>query len=134
RLDLAARDLPEPARRAVARHVRARADRGGHQPQGDPDRAEGRLARSGRPTALVVGKDRKAELRQLVTDRSIGDAWLVTSGLAVGDHVIVEGLQRVRPGAEVNPVPAAPAPKQAGPAPTAPAPAPAAAAPKQAGQ
>ena len=96
---------------------------------------------AGRPTALVVGKDRKAELRQLVTDRSIGDAWLVTSGLAVGDQVIVEGLQRVRPGAEVNPVPAAPAPKQAGPAPTAPAPAPtapapapAAAAPKQAGQ
>jgi membrane fusion protein, multidrug efflux system len=68
---------------------------------------------AGRPTALVVGKDRKAELRQLVTDRSIGDAWLVTSGLAVGDQVIVEGLQKVRPGAEVSPVPAAP-PKQAG--------------------
>ena len=68
---------------------------------------------SGRPTALVVGKDGKAELRQLVTDRSIGDAWLVTSGLAVGDRVIVEGLQRVRPGAPVSPVPAAPPPKQA---------------------
>jgi membrane fusion protein (multidrug efflux system) len=68
---------------------------------------------AGRPTALVVGKDRKVELRQLVTDRSIGDAWLVTSGLAVGDQVIVEGLQRVRPGVVVDPVPAAaPAPNK----------------------
>ncbi|HSK00053.1 MAG TPA: efflux RND transporter periplasmic adaptor subunit [Kofleriaceae bacterium] len=64
---------------------------------------------AGRPTALVVGKDGKVELRQLVTDRSIGDAWLVTSGLAVGEQVIVEGLQKVRPGAAVTPVPAAPA-------------------------
>jgi len=62
---------------------------------------------SGRPTALVVGKDRKVELRQLVTDRSIGDSWLVTSGLTVGDQVIVDGLQRVRPGAPVTPTPAA---------------------------
>ena len=69
---------------------------------------------AGRPTALVVGKDGKAELRQLVTDRSIGDAWLVTSGLAVGDKVIVEGLQKVRPGVPVSPVPAAAPPKQAG--------------------
>jgi membrane fusion protein, multidrug efflux system len=68
---------------------------------------------SGRPTALVVGKDRKVELRPLITERSIGDSWLVTSGLAVGDQVIVDGLQRVRPGAEVNPVPAAAPPKQA---------------------
>jgi membrane fusion protein (multidrug efflux system) len=68
---------------------------------------------AGRPTALVVGKDGKVELRQLVTDRSIGDAWLITSGLAVGEQVIVEGLQKVRPGAAVTPVPAAPAGKQA---------------------
>jgi len=68
---------------------------------------------AGRPTALVVGKDRKAELRQLVTDRAIGDSWLVTSGLAVGDQVIVEGLQKVRPGVPVSPAPAAPQPQQA---------------------
>ena len=65
---------------------------------------------SGRPTALVVGKDGKALVRQLVTDRSIGDSWMVTSGLAVGDQVIVDGLQRVRPGAPVTPVPATPTP------------------------
>jgi membrane fusion protein (multidrug efflux system) len=61
----------------------------------------------GQAVALVVGADGKVERRQLVTDRSVGDAWLVTSGLAAGDRVIVDGVQKVRPGAEVKPVPAA---------------------------
>ncbi len=60
----------------------------------------------GLPTALVVNAEHKVELRQLVTDRTIGDAWLVTAGLKAGDQVIVEGLQKVRPGAEVKAVPA----------------------------
>lgn len=60
----------------------------------------------GNPIALVVGADRKVERRQLVTDRAVGDAWLVTSGVKPGEQVIVEGLQKVRPGAAVNPVPA----------------------------
>lgn len=61
----------------------------------------------GLPTALVVNAGKKVERRQLVTERAIGDAWLVTSGLKAGDQVIVEGLQKVRPGVEVTPVPAA---------------------------
>jgi membrane fusion protein (multidrug efflux system) len=60
----------------------------------------------GLPTALVVGADGKVERRQLVTDRAVGDAWLVTSGLRAGDRVIVEGLQKVQPGAAVTAVPA----------------------------
>ena len=60
----------------------------------------------GLPVALVVGPDRKVERRQLVTDRAVGDAWLVTEGLKAGEQVIVEGLQKARPGAEVVPVPA----------------------------
>ena len=60
----------------------------------------------GLPTALVVNAEKKVERRQLVTDRAVGDAWLVTAGVKAGDQVIVEGLQKVRPGAEVNPVPA----------------------------
>jgi membrane fusion protein, multidrug efflux system len=60
----------------------------------------------GLPTALVVNAG-KVERRQIVTDRAVGDAWLVTSGLKAGDQVIVEGLQKVRPGVEVKPVPAA---------------------------
>jgi membrane fusion protein (multidrug efflux system) len=61
----------------------------------------------GLPTAFVVGADGKVELRQLVTDRSIGDAWLVSSGVKAGEQVIVEGVQKVRPGIQVKPVPAA---------------------------
>jgi membrane fusion protein (multidrug efflux system) len=61
----------------------------------------------GLPVALVVNAERKVERRQLVTDRAVGDAWLVTSGLKPGEQVIVEGLQKDRPGTVVNPVPAA---------------------------
>lgn len=61
---------------------------------------------SGRPVAMVVTADNKVERRMLETDRAVGDAWLVTKGLAAGDKVIVEGLQRARPGAQVAPVPA----------------------------
>ncbi len=56
----------------------------------------------GEPTALVVGADNKVELRKLVTDRAIGDKWLVTQGLADGDKVIVTGVQKVRPGAQAS--------------------------------
>jgi membrane fusion protein, multidrug efflux system len=55
----------------------------------------------GEPTALVVDRDGTVALRRLETDRAIGDQWLVTSGLAGGDRVIVEGLQGARPGAKV---------------------------------
>lgn len=67
----------------------------------------------GLPVALVVNAEKKVERRQLVTDRAVGDAWLVTEGIKAGDQVIVEGLQKVRPGAPVNPVPAAAAPAPA---------------------
>lgn len=56
----------------------------------------------GNPNALVVDAENKVQQRSLVTDRAIGDKWLITSGLAQGDRVIVEGLQKVRPGATVK--------------------------------
>jgi membrane fusion protein (multidrug efflux system) len=56
----------------------------------------------GEPTALVVGADNKVQLRQLITDRAVGDQWLVSRGLKPGDRVIVEGLQFVHPGMAVN--------------------------------
>jgi membrane fusion protein (multidrug efflux system) len=59
----------------------------------------------GNPIALVVDGEGKVEQRQLSTDRALGDKWLVTSGLAIGDRVIVEGLQKARPGATVKVVP-----------------------------
>jgi membrane fusion protein (multidrug efflux system) len=57
----------------------------------------------GDPTALVVNSDNKVELRSLVTERAIGDKWLVTEGLKAGERVIVEGLQFAKPGATVRP-------------------------------
>lgn len=62
---------------------------------------------NGRPVALVVDKDGKVERRQIETDRAIGDAWLVTAGLAAGEQIVIEGLQKARPGSTVKVVPAA---------------------------
>jgi membrane fusion protein, multidrug efflux system len=56
----------------------------------------------GEPTALVVDADGKVQNRILTTDRAIGNAWLVTSGLNVGDRLIVRGVQMVQPGMQVT--------------------------------
>ena len=56
----------------------------------------------GDPTVLVVDKGNKAALKIIQTSRAISDNWVVTGGLAPGDKVIVDGLQKVRPGAEVR--------------------------------
>jgi membrane fusion protein (multidrug efflux system) len=56
----------------------------------------------GIPTALVVNADNKVESRTLVANRTIGSDWLVEKGLSAGDRVITEGLQYVKPGAEVK--------------------------------
>jgi membrane fusion protein, multidrug efflux system len=58
----------------------------------------------GEPTALIVGANNKVELRTLQTERTIGENWLVRSGLSAGDKVIIDGLQKVAPGAEVKTV------------------------------
>jgi len=57
----------------------------------------------GQPTALIVDKDNKVQLRVLVADRAIGTNWLVTKGLVEGDRVIVAGVQMVKPGMVVVP-------------------------------
>ena len=59
----------------------------------------------GNPTVLIADAGGTVQPRMLEIDRAIGDKWLVTSGLASGDRVIVEGLQKVRPGASVKVVP-----------------------------
>jgi len=78
----------------------------------------------GRAVSMVVNAEGKVEARILKTERAIGDKWLVSEGLKEGDKLIVEGLQRARPGTPVNAVPAgspsAP-PKVAAPAGNAPA-------------
>lgn len=56
----------------------------------------------GTPTALIVNKDNKVELRTLVANRTVGSDWLIEKGLEAGDRIITEGLQYVKPGAEVK--------------------------------
>jgi membrane fusion protein (multidrug efflux system) len=58
----------------------------------------------GNATALVVAADGTVQPRVLKTERTVGTQWLVTDGLAAGDKVIVEGLQKVRPGSPARPV------------------------------
>jgi len=60
----------------------------------------------GEPTAMVVSKDNTVEPRVLKTDRTVGSNWLITEGLNDGDKLIVEGLQKIAPGAPVSAVPA----------------------------
>jgi membrane fusion protein (multidrug efflux system) len=56
----------------------------------------------GIPTAMVVNKDNKVESRELQATQTAGTFWLVDKGLTAGDRVITEGLQYVKPGAEVK--------------------------------
>ena len=57
----------------------------------------------GEPTAMVVNKDNKVESRVLQVDRTIGSNWLVTNGIKAGEKLIIEGLQKIRPGSAVAP-------------------------------
>jgi membrane fusion protein (multidrug efflux system) len=94
-----------------------------------------------RPNALVVPQkavqqtdnghvvylataDGKAEIRPVIVGEWVGNDWVIKQGLKAGEKVIVDGFQRLKPGAPVKAVAAAPAV-----APAAPAPAPAPAAP-----
>ena len=78
----------------------------------------------GNPLVLIVDANGKAQARMLTLDRAMGDKWRVAAGLAAGDRVIVEGLQRVRPGMPVKEVPLAAGEKQNAPPGAAPQPAP----------
>lgn len=60
--------------------------------------------RTGNATAMIVNKDGVVELRTITVARTVGDQWLVLTGLEVGDQVIVEGLQKVKPGAPAKAV------------------------------
>jgi membrane fusion protein, multidrug efflux system len=59
----------------------------------------------GNPFALIVDGSGKVQQRMITVDRAIGDKWLVSEGLNPGDRLIVEGTQKVRPGASVKVVP-----------------------------
>jgi len=62
---------------------------------------------AGEATVLIVGKDGKVAERTVSADRAIAGEWLITTGLSPGDRVIVDGLQKVKPGVAVKAVPSA---------------------------
>jgi membrane fusion protein (multidrug efflux system) len=55
----------------------------------------------GNASAMVVTSEGTVEQRAVQVSRTVGDQWLVDSGLVEGERVIIEGLQRVRPGRPV---------------------------------
>ena len=59
----------------------------------------------GKATALVLNPEGKVEQRRIEVERAMGDKWLVSKGLEDGDILIVEGLQKVRPGASARGIP-----------------------------
>jgi membrane fusion protein (multidrug efflux system) len=61
----------------------------------------------GEATVLIVDKDEKVAERVVTADRSINGEWLITAGLNAGDRVIVDGLQKAKPGSPVKAVPSA---------------------------
>lgn len=61
----------------------------------------------GQATALVLGADGIVEQRLLKLGEALGDKWVVKSGLSAGDRLIVDGLQKVKPGAQAKAVPMA---------------------------
>ena len=79
-----------------------------------PQRAVARDPK-GNTSAMVVGADGKVSVRPVTVSRAIGDRWLVEDGLAAGERVVTEGLQKIRPGATVAATEAAapPAPTSA---------------------
>jgi membrane fusion protein (multidrug efflux system) len=62
----------------------------------------------GLQSVLTVGRDHKVQLRSIVTSDRVDQRLVVDQGLKPGDTVIVEGLQKARPGAPVTPRPAEP--------------------------
>jgi membrane fusion protein (multidrug efflux system) len=58
----------------------------------------------GNATAVVINAADEAEVRPVVAERTVGDSWLVSRGLADGDRLVVEGLGRIKTGQKVRPV------------------------------
>ncbi|WP_420404441.1 efflux RND transporter periplasmic adaptor subunit [Nisaea sp.] len=67
---------------------------------------------AGRARVYVVKDDMTLEIRYVELGAATGNRWIVESGLAVGEQVVAEGFQKVRPGASVAPQPWHPKPQQ----------------------
>jgi membrane fusion protein (multidrug efflux system) len=62
---------------------------------------------------FVVGSGNRAVQRTIQADRTLGNSWVVTGGLAPGEKVITQGTANLKDGAQIKPVPAS-APQRVG--------------------
>ena len=53
----------------------------------------------------VIGADNKVATRDVKATAWTGNEWLISSGLAAGDRVVVDGVQKIGPGAPVHATP-----------------------------
>ena len=66
-----------------------------------PQRAVSRSV-TGQASAYFLTSDNKVEARMLTADRAYGFNWVVEKGVSDGDRLIIEGVQKIRPGMEVK--------------------------------
>jgi RND family efflux transporter MFP subunit len=68
-----------------------------------PQRAVSEL--QGAYQVAVVDRENKVSIRTVKVGDRVGSQWIVSEGLKSGERVVAEGVQKVRPGAQVNPKP-----------------------------
>ena len=59
----------------------------------------------GQYLVAVVGADNKVNIRPVQAGERVGQDWVITGNVKAGDRVVAEGVQKVRDGSLVNPVP-----------------------------
>ncbi len=59
---------------------------------------------TGQATAMVIDDNNTVQKVNVVTERAVGNQWLIASGLKAGDRLVVDGLQKIQPGIPVTPV------------------------------
>lgn len=98
--------FPNPERRLLpGMYVRVRLEQGVEQQAlRVPQQAVQRSADGG-GSVWVLGPDNKPVQRPVKTGAAVGDEWIVREGLKPGETVIVEGFQKIQPGAPVQPAP-----------------------------
>lgn len=69
---------------------------------------------TGQAMAFVLDAEERVVRRSVVTERTVGEDWLIRSGLSSGDRLIVQGTNKVKPGQVVKPVPYTEAPEASG--------------------
>lgn len=97
-------EMPNPDRFLLpGMYVRARVEQAiNEQAITVPQQAVQRDAKGA--SVLVVGPDGKVQARPVKADTARGNTWIVNEGLKAGEQVIVEGFQKVQPGATVKAV------------------------------